>query len=675
MKYATSGVRNFVVAGHGASGKTALCDLMLFKAKAVDRPGSSDTKTSVSDFTPEEQERRSSIHAAHLGCQWKDLRLIFTDTPGYGEFSGELVGPFAASDGVLIVVDGVAGLESGALRAWKMAKEAKLPHAILVSRLDKEGSDFHRVVDQLHSAFGNSVCVPLTIPHGVENSLDGIFSILGNPEPPPELKGFAAECKEALMDVIAGSDDTLIEKYLEGKPLSDEELLGGLRSAVISGGLAPVFAGSSAKDVGITELMDGLAALFPNPLERPPFMDLDGGDITPNDSGDPLAFVFRSVADPFIGQLSFLRIVSGRLKPDTEIVNLANGSKERLGQLWALNGKAQTPLEEACPGTICAVAKLKSTKTGDSLGTPGKAKALAPLSFPSPVMALAISTMKSGDEDKMMLALGKLADSDMSLKVERNSETHEVLLRGMGDQHLNLTLRKLKEMAKVDVVATAPKVPYRETVTGHGDGHCRHKKQTGGHGQFAEVFLKIDANPGGYEFVNAVVGGSIPKNFIPAVEKGVLEAMERGPLAGCHVEKIKATVYDGKHHEVDSSEMAFKIAARMAFRDAMAKAHPVLLEPVMKVKIVVPERYMGEITGKLPHKRGRILGLEASEGFETLLAEIPLAEMSKYAAELQSMTQGSGSFEMDFARYETVPPNVAAGIIAAHSQNAPKEED
>ncbi len=675
MKFEAGSLRNFAVAGGGSCGKTSLCDLMLFKAKAVERLGSVDAKSSVSDFTPEEQERRASIHAAHLCCEWKGKRLIFTDTPGYGEFCGELTGPFAASDAVLIVVDGSSGLDSGALRAWKMAKEAKLPHAVLVNRLDKESSGFHAVVDQLHEAFGNSVCVPVTIAHGSAGSFDGVFSILGKPDAPPELQAFASECKEALMDAIAGSDDALIEKYLDGKPLSDEELLGGLRKAVLSGSLAPVFAGSVAKDIGIAELMDGLAALFPNPLERQPFMDFEGGSVAPSLQGDPQAFVFRSVADPFIGQLSFLRVVSGRLKPDSELCNLTNGSKERFGQLLSLNGKAQAPLEEACPGVICAVVKLKSTKTGDSLGVPGKAKALAPLRFPHPVMALAVSAAKSGEEDKLMAALGRLADSDPSIKVERDPETHETILRGMGDQHLNLALKKLKELSKAEILSAAPKIPYRETVLGHGEGHCRHKKQTGGHGQFAEVFLKIDANPAGYEFVNAVVGGSIPKNFIPAVEKGVLEAMERGPLAGCRVQSVKVTVYDGKSHDVDSSEMAFKLAARMAFRDAMAKAKPVLLEPVMKAAISVPERFMGDATGLLPHKRGRILGMEASEGLETLLAEIPLAETSKLASELRAMTQGSGSCEMEFARYDAVPPNLAAPVIAARSHAVPKEED
>jgi len=674
MKHDAAKIRNFVVAGHSGSGKTSLCDLMLYKAKAVDRLGGVDSKTSVSDFTADEQDKRSSVYASYLNCEWRGDRFFFTDTPGYGEFIGEVVSSFAAADGVLIAVDGVSGLEVGSTKAWKLAKDAGQPHAIFVNRLDKEMSDFHRVVDQLHEAYGNSVCVPITIPIGSQDSLKGVLSILGKPEPPPELKAFADECKEALMDAIAGSDDKLIEKYLEGKPLTDEELLGGLRSAIFAGNLVPVFACSVAKDIGVSELMDGLASLFPSPLERAPFEMKDGSKLAPSDGGDGSVFVFKSVVDPFIGQLSYFRVLSGKIKADSDLINLGNGSKERFGQIFALNGKAQLPLEEACAGCVCAVAKLKSTKTGDTLCASQKGSLMKPMGFPAPVMSYAISAAKSGDEDKMMSSIAKIGEGDQTLKIGRNSETHEVLLKGMGDQHLSLAVKKLKELYKVEVVLSAPKIPYRETITGHGDGHYRHKKQTGGHGQFAEVYLKVDAKPDGYEFVNAVVGGSIPKNYIPAVEKGVVEAMERGPLAGCTVEKMKVSVYDGKYHDVDSSEMAFKIAARMAFRDAMSKAKPVLLEPIMNVKIMIPERYMGEITGNLNHKRGRILGMEAEEGLEVVMAEIPMAEMAKYATELRSITQGRGSFEMEFARYEIVPSNVASEIISKH-QATHKEED
>ncbi len=673
MKFEAAKIRNFVVAGHSGSGKTSLCDLMLYKSKAVDRLGSVDAKTSVSDFTPDEQDKRSSVYSSCLNCEWQGDRFFFADTPGYGEFVGEAIASFAAADGVLIAVDGVNGLEVGATRAWKLAKDAGQPHAIFVNRLDKEMSDFHRVVDQLHDAFGKSVCVPLTIPVGSQDSLKGVLSILGKPEPSSELKGFADECKEALMDAIAGSDDKLIEKYLDGKPLTDEELLGGLRKAIFSGSLVPVFAGSVAKDVGVSELMDGLASLFPSPLERAPFEMKDGSKLAPSDGGDATAFVFKTLIDPFVGQLSYFRVLSGQLKADSDLVNLTSGAKERFGQLFALNGKAQTPLEEACAGCVCAVAKLKGTKTGDTLCSVQKGHPVKPMAFPSPVMSYALAAVKSGDEDKMMSSIAKISEGDPTLKVGRNAETHEVLLKGMGDQHLSLAVKKLKDVYKVDVTLSSPKIPYRETVTGHGDGHYRHKKQTGGHGQFAEVYLKVDAKPDGYEFVNSVVGGTIPRNFIPAVEKGVLEAMERGPLAGCSVEKMKVSVYDGKYHDVDSSEMAFKIAARMAFRDAMAKAKPVLLEPVMNVKIMVPERYMGEITGNLNHKRGRILGMEAEEGLEVVKAEVPMAEMAKYATELRSITQGSGSFEMEFARYEVVPGHVASEIIAKHQATQGEE--
>lgn len=673
MKYESSKIRNFVVAGHNGCGKTSLCDLMLFKAKAVDRLGSVDAKTSVSDYTPDEQEKRSSIYASYLNCQWRDEHFFFTDTPGYGEFVGEVISSFRASDAALIVLDGTNGLEVGAARAWKFAKSFNIPKIVFINRLDREQADFFKVLDQLQETYGKTVCIPMTLPEGSKASFSKVVNVLTAKDIPADLKDMAAKYKEQLMDAVAESDEKLMERYLNGENLSEEEISKGLHDAIKAGTLVPVFAGSAAKDIGVEEVMNGIFNLIQTPFERIRKAS-DGTEIVPSDTGDGAAFVFKSIIDPFIGQFAFFRVLTGVIKSNSDIINLNNGTKEHIGQILMLNGKNQTPLDEATPGCICAVAKLKATKTGDTIATSAKCHAMPPMDFPNPVMFHAISAVKSGEEDKIMTSLAKICEGDPTLRLKRNTETHELLLCGMGDLHLANAVKHLKENAKVDVRLSTPKVPYRETINGRGEGHHRHKKQSGGHGQFAEVFLKVESNPSGFEFVNAVVGGSIPKNFIPAVEKGVVEAMERGPLAGCTVEKMKVTVYDGKFHDVDSSEMAFKIASRMAFRDAMAKAKPVLLEPIMKVNIMIPDEFTGDISANLNHKRGRILGMSTEEGLQVVTAEIPLAETAKYATELRAMTQGRGSFEIEFDRYEVVPSIVANDIIAKFKAENKEEE-
>ncbi len=678
MKFTeASKIRNFVVAGHNGCGKTSLCDLMLYKAKAVERLGSVDMKTSISDFTPDEQEKRSSIYSAYLNCFWKGDHFFFTDTPGYGEFVGEVISAFRSCGSASIVLDGVNGMEVGASRAWKLAKNFQIPKLIFINRLDREMSDFFAVLEQLHDAYGKTVCVPVTLPVGREGNFSRVINVLSTPESeiPDDLKDLAAKYREQLLDAVAESDEELMNRYLEGEQLTEKEISKGLHDAIFAGSMVPVFAGSVAKDIGVEEYMNGLINLMPNPLERVRTA-ADGTVVTPSEDGDAAAFVFKSVADPFIGQMAFCRVLTGRIKSNSDLFNLNSGTKEHIGQLLILNGKTQTPVEEACPGCICGIAKLRATKTGDTLGASmTNNHPMSPQTYPNPVISFAISAAKSGDEDKIMNALAKLSESDPTLKVERNEETHETLLRGMGEQHIMNAVRNLKALSKADVVLAPPKVPYRETVTAKGEAAYRHKKQSGGHGQFAEVHLRIEPNESGYEFVNAIVGGAIPKNFIPAVEKGVAEAMERGPLAGCVVEKIKVTVYDGKYHDVDSSEMAFKIATRKAFREAMGKARPVLMEPIMNVKIMIPETFTGEITGNLNHKRGRILGMSSEEGLQVLEAEVPRAELLKYATELRSMTQGRGSHEIEFARYDIVPTNVMNEIIAKFKAENQEEEE
>lgn len=671
MKFEVGKIRNFAVAGHSGSGKTSLCDLMLFKSGAVDRCGSVMQKTSVSDYTLDEQEKQSSIYATALNCKWQGTDFFFIDTPGYGEFIGETISALNAAENTLIVVDGVNGLAIGSTRAWKLSKELNLPRFIFINKLDGEMSDFNKILSQVQDAFGKTACVPLTMPVGQGKDLKSVINVMNNDD------GVSEEVKkyrEQLMDAIAESDEELMTRYLDGEKLSEEEISAGLHKAIRAGNLVPVFAGSVEKDIGITELLNSISYLFMPPISSGKIRLKDGKDFEPKANGDGVALVFKSVIDPFIGQMTFFHVVSGSFKSDTEVYNATTNTKERFGPIMLVNGKNEVATDEVCAGCIAAIAKLKSTKVSHTLCTSHSAAVqLPPIKFPNTVMSYAVTAVKSGEEEKISAGLHKITESDPTIKIERHAETHELLLSGMGDQHLNIIVKKLKETAKVEVNLASPKIPYRETITASGEGHYRHKKQSGGHGQFGEVYLRVFPNEAGYEFSNDVVGGSIPRNFIPAVEKGVVEAMIKGPLAGCTVEKIKVSVYDGKFHPVDSSEMSFKIAARMAFRDSMSKAKPVLLEPIMTVKIMVPDEYMGDITGDLNHKRGRILGMSAEEGLQVVTAEVPLVEMARYATELRSMTQGRGSFEMEFARYEVVPSNVANNIIANFKQNQEEE--
>lgn len=657
-------IRNFAIAGHNASGKTTLCDQMLFKAGAVSRLGSVDNKTSVSDFTPDEQEKHSSIYSAYLNCSWQENHFFFTDTPGYGEFVGEVISAFRSCGFSMIVLDGEGGIEIGTTRAWKYAKEFKIPKMVVVNRLDRDMADFFAVLKQLQDAYGLTTCVPMTLPVGSGENFSRVVSVLTTPENeiPDDLKDLVAKYKEQLLDTVAESDEELMERYLGGEALSEEEISKGLHNAIFAGQLVPVFAASGLKDIGVTEIMNGLVFLMPNPLERirPA---ADGTIVEPKDTGDAAAFVFKSAIDPFIGQMAYFRVLTGQISSNKDIYNLNTGSKERIGQLVLLNGKEQIPVDQVCPGAICGIAKLKATKTGDTLGDSlTNNHAMSRQTYPNPVISYAIRATKSGDEDKIVQGIQRLAECDPTLQLSRNDETHETILGGMGEQHIMNAIRNLKALAKVDVQLDPPKIPYRETINAKGEAAYRHKKQSGGHGQFAEVHLRLEPAEE-FEFVNAIVGGSIPKNYIPAVEKGVHEAMANGPLAGCVVERIRVTVFDGKYHDVDSSEMAFKIATRKAFKDAMAKAKPVLMEPVMSVKITIPDAYTGDITGNLNHKRGRILGMGSEDGLCVLDTEIPAAEIHKYATELRSMTQGKGSHEVAFARYENVPAAVQQEII------------
>ena len=665
MKFEPTKIRNFVVAGHSGCGKTTLCDLMLYKAKAVDRLGSVDTKTSVSDFTPDEQEKRSSIYTAYMSCEWNGFRFFFSDTPGYGPFIGEVIPAYRASGAALVVLDGANGLEIGASRAFKLGKSFDIPKLAFINRLDREDADFFRVVSQLQEAYGKNVCVPMTLPVGKGPDFQRVVSVLGDPaQLPDELKEYAAQCREVLFDTVAEADEALMERYLGGEQLTEAEIMAGLHDALKAGTLIPVFAGSVAKDIGVDEVMNGIINISQNPLERTRVAS-DGTIVKPAVDGPAAAFVFKTVLDPHVGQFAFFRVLTGNIRSNSDILNLNNGTREHLGQLIFLNGKTQIPINEACPGCICGVAKLKATKTGDTLGESANCHVMSPMSFPSPVFSYAISAVKSGDEDKIMTGHQKLCECDPTLHVGINQETHETIFSGMGEQHLDVIVSKLKTKFGVDVTLRNPRVPYRETIRKTVSVQGRHKKQTGGHGQFGDVIINFEpCDSEQVVFEEKVFGGSVPKNFFPAVEKGVRLAAEKGVLAGYPVVSLKATLLDGSYHPVDSSEMAFIMAAKLAYKAAMPEAGPVILEPIHTLKAHVPNDNTGDIMGDVTKRRGRVLGMEPDEdGMQTIIAEVPLAELANFTTFIRQITQGRGWFTTEFARYEILPEMLVPAVV------------
>ncbi|MCK5804124.1 MAG: elongation factor G [Lentisphaeria bacterium] len=664
---AAENVRNFVLAGHAGAGKTSLADLMLFKGGDAPRLGSVDEGTSVSDFRDEEKQKKSSIFSAAMHCPWKDGHFFFVDTPGYPDFCGDAIAAMGVTDMVIIVVDAVAGIGPGSRQAWRVARDRGVPRAFFINGCDRDQADYDGVLAQIQQNYGATVCLPYTIPLGAKTDFSGVACILDSEE------GDAADLREALMDTVAESDDDLMEKYLDEGELTPEEITKGLHAAVANGGYVPVFAGSAAKDIGIEELMDGITAVCPSPLAGAPVALVEGElDRT---SADAVAYVFKSINDPFIGQLTLLRVYSGTFDADSELQNVTQGDKERVGALLQVNGKDQDTVDSAGPGEIVAIAKLKNTKVGDVLAKKRGTIQFAPLQFPVPTMSYAIFSVGKGDEDKIGSGLHRFCTEDATFTVDRNAETHQTVINGMGDQHINIMIGRLKDEFKVEVRLETPKIPYRETIMGTGAAVYRHKKQTGGHGQFAEVHLRLEPLPDqDFEFAKEVVGGNIPKNFIPAVEKGVVETMVSGPLANCKVINVRAVVFDGKHHPVDSSEMAFKIAARGAFRDAMTQAKPCLLEPIMKLKITFPEEYVGDISGDLNSRRGRILGMNMEEGMQVVNADVPMAETFSYSTQLRSLTHGRGSFEMQFDRYEMVPSQLSKEIMAEAAKEHEEED-
>jgi elongation factor G len=662
-----SDVRNFAVMGHTGCGKTTLVDAFLFKLGLNDRMGDVNAGSSMSDYTDQEKTRRISITAKPFEGSYsipagKKFSLAFSDTPGYMDFHGQVISSARAADTGVIVIDASSGVQVGTRRAWKCCgRRGVTARAIVVTGMDKDNVDFAATMAQIKGML-SSACVPVILP----TPDGGICDVLAAKEVPEALAAEVEEIKGSLVEMAAETDDALIEKFLGGEDLSPEEISSGLVNAVATGGLVPVFVCVASKDIGVSEFLNGVCRLFPAPGAHP-LTDVEGNAIASDADAPFVGLVWRALNDPFIGQLNFVRVLGGTLKSDMEVFNSSKGQSEKVSSMLVVNGKKQSPVDEASVGDIVALPKLKVTSVGDTLCAAGQSIVCERIKFPSPVAFAAVTAKTQADDDKVGVALKRVCEEDPTLTVVRNKETKEVVLQGLGDVHLDVAVEMMKSRSNVNVTLSTPKVAYRESVTSMGEGHYKHKKQSGGRGQYGEVYLRVERKGPGEEdwFVNAIVGGVIPGNFMPAVQKGLVERMTAGAIAGYTVQDVKVTVYDGSFHTVDSSEVAFKIASSRALKEAMLAARPVLLEPVMTVKVTIPEQYMGDINSDVNHKRGRIMGLEVMDGVQVITVEIPQAELFRYAAELRSITAGQGTFEMDFARYEVVPANVAQKVIAA----------
>lgn len=663
------GVRNFALMGHTGSGKTSLVDDILFKLGVVDRAGSPENGTSVADWTEEEKAHQMTIWSkpfdgVYTAASGRIRRLVMLDTPGYADFIGGMIAAAEVTDAGLITLDATSGIQVGTVRAWRACERRNLPRGIAVTGMDKEGADFERSLSLIQSHWGEARCVPVVLP---TSDGKGSIDVLNTPivEVPDDLRDRVKSIKDHLIELAAETDDSLIEKYFNGEELTADEFSDGIRKAVHDALLIPVFATSAKADFGVKEMMDSISRLFPSPHDYP-VSCAEGNQISAEEDQPFSGQVWRCFNDPFIGQMTFLRVYSGVLRPGMEVFNSVKGVKEKISTILYVDGKNTKEAAEAKAGDIVALTKMKNTFLNDTLCASGSSILFAPIVFPSPVTAYAVHPKARGDEDKIGIGLHRAAEEDPSIRVDHNKETHELVVWGMGDLHLDVTLEHIKNRSNVDLEHSTPKVVYMETITGPAEGHYKHKKQSGGRGQYGECYIRISpqSDVGDAWFVNKLVGGSIPGNFVPACEKGFVEGLNKGPLVGAKVIGVRVELYDGSYHDVDSSEVAFKIAGSHALHAAIQKAHPTLLEPIMSVKVFVTERFMGDVSGLLNAKRGRIVGMGQDDGLQVIEADVPQSEMFRFCSELRSLTGGQGSFEMGFSRYEPVPSMIAQQVIS-----------
>ncbi len=661
-KYYSEKIRNLALVGHGGTGKTSLVETMIFNTGSLSRIGRVEDGNTVSDYHPEEVQRQSSVHTSLVPVEWKGVKLNLLDTPGFSDFIGEVRGALRVADSAMFVFSAVDGVQVQHELIWKSVRKAGLPRLAFVNKMDRENANFGKMLDEMNTKLGGNF-VPITFPIGEALDFKGIVDVLkekayefsndGKPKEiaiPDDLKDQVAEYREKLIEAAAEGDDDLTMKYLEGEELTAEEIKDGLRKSIASANVIPVLCGSAVKNMAVVNLADFAAEYLPAPKVE---------------EGAVAALVFKTLADPYVGRMNFIRVYRGTFKSDTQVYNPNKEKNEKVGQVLFVRGKQSESTQEVVCGDLAVVVKLTNTVSGETLCDKDNVEILDGIDFPVPNYTIAIAPKSKNDEDKLGDAVHKLLEEDMSLKVEKNIATKQTLLTGMGEAHLNIVINKLKQRYGVDVLTEEPKVPYRETIRAKVDAEGKHKKQSGGRGQYGHVWITFEPlSDGEFEFHEKIFGGSVPRNFFPAVEKGLRESMLEGVLAGYPTTGIKATLFDGSYHSVDSSEMAFKIAASLAFKKAVPMAKPALLEPIMYVEVTVPDEFMGDIIGDFNTKRGRVLGTDQTEDGTVIKAHVPLAEMFKYANDLKSMTQGRGQFKMEFYSYEDVPSNLAEKIIA-----------
>jgi elongation factor G len=680
-EYKSDKLRNVGIIAHGSSGKTTLAEALLFSSGAVGRLGRVAEGSATTDFEPEEVKRKVTVSSALAPCEWRDHKINFIDTPGYADFVAEVKGCLRAVDGALVVLCAASGVEVETEKVWRYADETNLPRMVFINKMDRENADFDQVVREMKERLSVNI-VPIQLPIGAEDSFQGIIDLINmkafmpnhnglqysETEIPSDLFEKAQEARLALTETAAETDDELLEKYLDGAELTDEEIKTGLIKGVLQGKIFPVLCGSAYKNIGTQQALDAALTYLPSPQTRvvTGTHPLTQEVVERSSAGPFSAFVFKATADPFVGRLSYIRVFSGTMKPDSVLYNATKMKQERIGSLFTMRGKTQDILPAVHAGDIAVVAKLQETSTGDTLSDKDKPVIFAPVSYPNPMFTMCIETKNKGDEDKIGNALARLMDEDPTFKVRKDLETSQLLISGMGELHADIMAERMKRKFGVEVFLTTPKVPYRETIRGSVKIEGKHKKQSGGHGQYGHVWLQLDPFPdGNFQFVDSIFGGAVPRQYIPAVEKGVREALKGGVIAGYPMVDIKITLYDGSYHTVDSSEMAFKIASAMALRKGALQAKPVLLEPIYNVEIMMPESFMGDVIGDLNSKRGRIQGMEPLDnGMGTVKAQVPLAEIFRYTIDLRSITQGRGSYNMSFSHYEEVPQRLAETIIS-----------
>ena len=678
----TEKIRNICLLGHGGNGKTSVAEAMLYISGATDRLGKTADGTTISDFDPEEIKRKFSISASIAPLQYQDKKINIIDTPGYLDFSGEVMQGLRVAGCALIVMDAKSGVDAGCELAWDYATESTVPKAFFINKIDDENANFSATIDSMREKFGKTVC-PVMIPLFENRKAIGTVNLIKNKlyaydsdgktakEVPidPKYNDTIAESRALLMESLASTSDELMEKFFAEEEFTEEEMKEALRNGINDRSIAPVMVGSALTLDGISSLLYFIANSFPNPFGKKHERDLEDEYVRIDPDGEPAVFVFKTVADPFVGNLSYFKVMNGTLKSDTVLKNLTTGENEKFAHIYTVKGKKQTEVDELCCGDIGMTAKLVNTNTNDTLGGSVEYKKIV---FPTPYYGMALVPTAKGDEDKISGGIARLLEEDRTLRYENNAETKQMLVYGLGEQHLDIVMAKLKTRFGVSVRTELPKIAYRETIKKKIDAEGKHKKQSGGHGQYGHVKITFEpSDTEGLTFTESIFGGSVPKNFHPAVEKGLSECMQKGVLAGYPMMGLKANLFDGSYHDVDSSEMAFKMAASLAYKE-LKNASPALLEPVGSLTVTVPDDYMGDVIGDVSKRRGRILGTSQGEkhGISIIEAEVPQAEMTNYSISLRAMTQGRGSFTYAFVRYEEVPAPLAQKIIEENAKNA-----